>query len=701
VTDRETLVTARETVSTVRVAEPVRAYVTRLAAYTREHAHRRQSPRDDLVARAAQARAVTNGREYVTPTTCRPRPLSSWPTGSRRTVATAPATRSSRRTRARLCRMRRPRRLRLTLRGWTVVVTVVVAVALSWGFGPRALNAIVVPLVVVLLAGLVTAVRIDRPRVDRQPVSEGFIGEQRRVEVAIETDGPIAATVRDTVGDGLVDRGTRHRDDEGDETVTYDVGLEARGRHRVGPLSIVVSDIVGPSSANSSTRRGRPCLSIHAFTIWTVARPPIFGRSPASPIGATARSSTTSGSTKRGIRSVISTGRPRPRAPTASQPSQSTLTTRRSEPSRSPRECRSRRFDEFADRDDEWAAATASVVTVLLERGAPVGLSLPDDETQQPGDGREHHRELLGLLAVAGPGELDDWTRQDADVLVRTDADGTTVVVDDREIPDRLRGRDRGRRTEATGAITTRDAARGSEHATRPGRLRQSTRTRRRRTIGGESMSTDSSGRVGDRTISLDTNRTGSDIVRPVALGCVLALTASYVSVLYGITQVVGGSQSLFALVAAMLVAATVLARLIRPRTAAALALAATGIGFGYHLTSAGVNPSVVFTATDASLRHRRTATGLPPPDAAGGHLDAGIRARPRLPLVVSRPSGRYALSVVPAEPAGLSRVDRRRGHARHPVRHPRRHRRHRRRRTRETGAARSGRRTCSRPCSR
>ncbi|MFC6767897.1 hypothetical protein ACFQE6_23735, partial [Natrinema soli] len=44
-------------------------------------------------------------------------------------------------------------------------------------------------------------------------------------------------------------------------------------------------------------------------------------------------------------------------------------------------------------------------------------------------------------------GELDDRTRRDADVLVRTDADGTTIVVDDREIPfDRLRSRDRGRR---------------------------------------------------------------------------------------------------------------------------------------------------------------------------------------------------------------------------------------------------------------
>jgi len=68
VTDRETLVTARETVSTVRVAEPVRAYVTRLAAYTREHAHIGVSPRGTIsLLRAAQARAVTNGREYVTP----------------------------------------------------------------------------------------------------------------------------------------------------------------------------------------------------------------------------------------------------------------------------------------------------------------------------------------------------------------------------------------------------------------------------------------------------------------------------------------------------------------------------------------------------------------------------------------------------------------------------------------------------------
>lgn len=68
VTDRETLVAARETVSTVQVAEPVREYVTLLAAYTRENAHIGVSPRGTIsLLRAAQARAVTNGREYVIP----------------------------------------------------------------------------------------------------------------------------------------------------------------------------------------------------------------------------------------------------------------------------------------------------------------------------------------------------------------------------------------------------------------------------------------------------------------------------------------------------------------------------------------------------------------------------------------------------------------------------------------------------------
>ncbi|NGM70302.1 AAA domain-containing protein [Natronolimnobius sp. AArcel1] len=68
VTDRETIVRARETVANARVAQPVREYATRLVGYTREQARIGVSPRGTIaLLRGAQARAVTDGREYVLP----------------------------------------------------------------------------------------------------------------------------------------------------------------------------------------------------------------------------------------------------------------------------------------------------------------------------------------------------------------------------------------------------------------------------------------------------------------------------------------------------------------------------------------------------------------------------------------------------------------------------------------------------------
>lgn len=59
---------AREAVAAVTVEEPVRAYATRLARYTREHAQLGVSPRGSIsLLRAAQGRAVLDGRAYVVP----------------------------------------------------------------------------------------------------------------------------------------------------------------------------------------------------------------------------------------------------------------------------------------------------------------------------------------------------------------------------------------------------------------------------------------------------------------------------------------------------------------------------------------------------------------------------------------------------------------------------------------------------------
>ncbi|PCR91464.1 DUF3488 and transglutaminase-like domain-containing protein [Natrinema ejinorense] len=164
-------------------------------------------------------------------------------------------------------------------------------------------------------------------------------------------------------------------------------------------------------------------------------------------------------------------------------------------------------------------------------------------------------------------------------------------------------------------------------------------------------MSTQSSSHAGDRTIPLDGDRrVGSAALRPLALGCVLVLTASYVSVLYGITQVVGGSRSLFAIVGCMLLTATLFARVIRPWTAGALAIAAAGFGFAYYLTAAGVELGVVFTASDALISDTvALATGLP----VLRMVQAGIWTLGFVPAPVFLSwylavRGRYALSVVP-----------------------------------------------------
>ena len=68
VTDGWELRRARETAGAVELREPVRSYISQLAAYTRENAELGVSPRGSIaLARTAQVRALLAGREYVTP----------------------------------------------------------------------------------------------------------------------------------------------------------------------------------------------------------------------------------------------------------------------------------------------------------------------------------------------------------------------------------------------------------------------------------------------------------------------------------------------------------------------------------------------------------------------------------------------------------------------------------------------------------
>ncbi|WP_436346103.1 transglutaminaseTgpA domain-containing protein [Natronorubrum sp. FCH18a] len=162
-------------------------------------------------------------------------------------------------------------------------------------------------------------------------------------------------------------------------------------------------------------------------------------------------------------------------------------------------------------------------------------------------------------------------------------------------------------------------------------------------------MSTKSGSHTGDRTADLDLDGSiGPDTFRLVALCCVLVLTASYVSVLREVTRVVGGTQSLFALVGAMVVVATVLAWTIRPRTAVVAAVVAGAVGFAYYLEISGVG--VVFSASDAIIADTvELAAGLP----LLRMVEAGVWTLAFVPTPVFLSwylavRGRYALAVIP-----------------------------------------------------
>jgi len=70
---------ARATVANVTLSEPVRRYVSRLATHTRENATLGVSPRGAIaLVRAAQARAILDGRDYVIPDDVQTEAPSVW-----------------------------------------------------------------------------------------------------------------------------------------------------------------------------------------------------------------------------------------------------------------------------------------------------------------------------------------------------------------------------------------------------------------------------------------------------------------------------------------------------------------------------------------------------------------------------------------------------------------------------------------------
>jgi uncharacterized protein (DUF58 family) len=324
--------------------------------------------------------------------------------------------------------------MRPTIRGWSVLAVVGFAVTMSWQYGPRSLDAVVIPLLVVLLAGAVTTFRADRPRTRRRAVTEGFIGERRTTGVTIETDTAVAATLVDDVGEGLTATGaTSQLTLDGETEFEYDLTLEERGDHRIGPLSIVIQDVFG--------------LFERRFTDEETTSVLVYPRVYDLQNGASRDLEVLADLASRANRDEFDHLREYHRGDPLRNVHWKSVARRADD------ELMVKEFaaDETAGtariaaectpgREEALATAVASIATYLLELDVEVGVTV-GREGRPPGTGRDHHRSLLGLLAVLEAGELDDRDRTDTDVLVQADASGTVVVVDGNEIPfERLRG---------------------------------------------------------------------------------------------------------------------------------------------------------------------------------------------------------------------------------------------------------------------
>lgn len=134
--------------------------------------------------------------------------------------------------------------MRLTRRGYAACGVVVVAFALGFRFGPRALNAVVLPTGVALAAALLQVRLVATPTVERTVPADGFPDEAGAVTLSFDVDRSYPARVVDSLPPG-VDGDAEVDALVGGDPVSYEVTYRSRGEHELGPAAVVATDVLG------------------------------------------------------------------------------------------------------------------------------------------------------------------------------------------------------------------------------------------------------------------------------------------------------------------------------------------------------------------------------------------------------------------------------------------------------------------------
>lgn len=335
--------------------------------------------------------------------------------------------------------------MRPTLRGLTALAIVALAFAASWHAGPRSLNAVVAPLVVVFVVGVAVVALYSRPAVDRASIEPGFPGDRRPVSITLERGGSTGATIRDRIGDGLTavegSEPVFETTLEAGRRLTYEVDLERRGVHEVGPLTIAVTDVFGLVTRRFDLEE--------TTTVLVYPQVASLGSGIRRDLRASLERTAGGGPNHEDGREEFDHVREYRRGDplgdvhwkaSAKRPDGEMLVTERvsagsvgSITVALEGVSEDGNYDETGGTVDHLASTAAAVVDECLEAGIRVGLVAGEDR-RAPGTGPEHYRDLLAVLARWDGAGLEGGARGDADVVVRATESGPVVAVDGAEL---------------------------------------------------------------------------------------------------------------------------------------------------------------------------------------------------------------------------------------------------------------------------
>jgi uncharacterized protein (DUF58 family) len=307
------------------------------------------------------------------------------------------------------------RGIRPTRRGVVAVGVATAAAVMGVTFGPRALDAIVLPVLVALAAAVVQLLTLSPPRIERTPPPPDVPGTTGTVTLAVAADTPVTAVVDDRIPSGLSGDGRRTAlvgDDA--NPISYDVTYRRRGEHALGPTTVRTRDVLGLAERRFLVGGESPVLVY-----------PQVSR-PSAPLDDLLRAlSTPDDSAERGAFDHL---REYERGDSLRDVHWKSSAKRDELVVQEFAEEGERRTVTVAatavrSRADRMAEAAATVCYALLSEGVAVALATPIGRTEaDPGDGNG----LLAHLARTGPGDV---AADDADVHVEATRGGTSITV--------------------------------------------------------------------------------------------------------------------------------------------------------------------------------------------------------------------------------------------------------------------------------